>query len=176
MSFYMLPAGGKNLHNRASPVEMRPFWCCAPPFPRRGNFTLRSVLELISTPMESAAKTSPSGEGAAEGGRRGAFPTPAGRLYGFIQTGGAAAHHHPLNPLHLLNPLNPHARKGVSISPVPHTKKRTALAVRFAANQEFSFPCPVLTGSWSLRTSVVFMKSLIFSSPIIWHTMSPAGV
>ena len=106
MSFYMLPAGGKSLHNRASPVEMHPFWCCAPPFPRRGNFTLRSVLELISTPMESAAKTSPSGEGAAEGGRRGAFPTPAGRLYGFIQTGGAAAHHHPLNPLHLLNPLN----------------------------------------------------------------------
>jgi hypothetical protein len=25
MSFYMLPAGGKNLHNRASPVEMHPF-------------------------------------------------------------------------------------------------------------------------------------------------------
>ena len=35
--------------------------------------------------MESAAKTSPSGEGAAEGGRRGAFPTPAGRLYGFYK-------------------------------------------------------------------------------------------
>jgi len=57
--------------------------------------------------MESAAKTSPSGEGAAEGGRRGAFPTPAGRLYGFIQTGGAAAHHHPLNPLQPFEPFEP---------------------------------------------------------------------
>ncbi len=25
MSFYMLPVGGKNLHNRASPVEMPPY-------------------------------------------------------------------------------------------------------------------------------------------------------
>ncbi len=31
---------------------------------------------------------------------------PPGRLYGFIQTGGAAAYHHPLNPVNLLNPLN----------------------------------------------------------------------
>ena len=25
MSFYMLPAGGKSIHNRASPVEMHPY-------------------------------------------------------------------------------------------------------------------------------------------------------
>ena len=58
--------------------------------------------------------------------KRGAFPSPAGRLYGFIKTGAfynlEALHRHLLNPLNLLNPgaerrLNPHARKGVSIEP-----------------------------------------------------------
>jgi len=39
---------------------------------------------------ESAAKTSPSGGGAAAGGRRGAFPSPAGRLacFPFARQGG----------------------------------------------------------------------------------------
>ena len=37
---------------------------------------------------------------------------PPLRLY----TGGTAAHHNPLNLLHLLNPLNPHA-EGVSMKP-----------------------------------------------------------
>ena len=40
------------------------------------------------------------------------FPRPPGRLYGFIYTGGAAAYHHPLNPMNQPasggpNPLNP---------------------------------------------------------------------
>ena len=39
------------------------------------------------------------------------FPRPQGRLFGFIQTGGAAAHHNPLNLLHLLNPMNPRSRR-----------------------------------------------------------------
>ena len=30
---------------------------------------------------------------------------------GFIKTGAAGAHYHPLNPLNLVNPLNPHARR-----------------------------------------------------------------
>jgi len=64
---------------------------------------------------------------------------PPGRLYGFIQTGGAAAYHHPLNPLNLLNPgaerrLNPQARQGLS-SPYYTTnfptKKEAAGAASF---------------------------------------------
>ena len=35
------------------------------------------------------------------------FPRPQGRLFGFIQTGGAAAHHNPLNLLHLFEPSEP---------------------------------------------------------------------
>ena len=69
----------------------------------------------------------PSGGGAV--GRRGAFPRAIGAVVwfslarkggckGFIHNGGAAAYQPPLNLLHLLNLLNPHARKGVSITPV----------------------------------------------------------
>ena len=58
-----------------------PFGASAPPFPRRGNFALRSAFGPISILRRSAAKTSPSGGGAV--GRRGAFPTGEARLYGF---------------------------------------------------------------------------------------------
>ena len=92
-------------------------------FPRRGKFALCPAFELISISKHSAAKTSPSGGGAV--GRRGAFPRAIGAVVwfslarkggckGFIHNGGEAAHLHPLNPLHLLNLLNPHA-EGVSI-------------------------------------------------------------
>jgi len=58
------------------------------------------------TLRESVEQISPSGGDAAAGGRRGAFPRaegavglfslrPPGRLYGFIHTSGAAAHHNP---------------------------------------------------------------------------------
>ena len=99
-------------------------------FPRRRKFALCPAFELISISKHSAAKTSPSGGGAV--GRRGAFPRAIGPVVwfslarkggckGFIHNGGEAAHLHPLNPLHLLYPLNPHAPKGVStcrITPV----------------------------------------------------------
>ena len=58
-----------------------PFGASAPPFPRRGNFALRSAFGLISILRHNAAKTSPSGGGAV--GRRGAFPTGEARFYGF---------------------------------------------------------------------------------------------
>ena len=58
-----------------------PFGASAPPFPRRGNFALRSAFGPISILRRSAAKTSPSGGGAV--GRRGAFPTGEARFYGF---------------------------------------------------------------------------------------------
>ena len=39
--FYMPPIGGsKNRTTGLRPLEMHPFWCCAPPSPRWGDFTL----------------------------------------------------------------------------------------------------------------------------------------
>ena len=58
-----------------------PFGASAPPFPRRGNFALRSAFGPISILRHSAAKTSPSGGGAV--GRRGAFPRAAGAVLRF---------------------------------------------------------------------------------------------
>lgn len=59
-------------------------WKCTPigaahHFPRRGKSALRPVSELISITRHSTARISPSGGDAAEGGKRSAFPTPAGR-------------------------------------------------------------------------------------------------
>ena len=68
----------------------------SPDFPLfRGQNKPQISTRFISISRHSAAKTSPSGGDAAAGGRRGAFPSPAGRLYGFIYTGGAATHHNP---------------------------------------------------------------------------------
>ena len=65
-------------------------------FPRRGKFALYSALGLISTSKHSAAKISPSGGDAAEGGRRGAFPRTQGRLACFPSPARAAPrfYHH----------------------------------------------------------------------------------
>ena len=48
--------------------------------PQRGKSALRSAFVLISISKHSAAKISPSGGEAAAGGRRGVFPSPAGRF------------------------------------------------------------------------------------------------
>ena len=60
-----------------------PFGASAPPFPRRGNFALRSAFGPISILRRSAAKTSPSGGSTAVGGDRGAFPRAAGAVLRF---------------------------------------------------------------------------------------------
>ncbi|WP_297011026.1 hypothetical protein, partial [uncultured Dialister sp.] len=52
-------------------------------FPRWGKSALRGAFVLISISSHSAAKICPSGEDAAGGSRRGAFPTGKARLYGF---------------------------------------------------------------------------------------------
>ena len=64
-----------------------------------------------------------------------AFPTPAGRLFGFAAERNYKTHRreaaipsplNPLNPLNLVNPLNHHARQGVSMSPLNPKKGRKA--------------------------------------------------
>ena len=52
--------------------------------PGGGKSSLRSAFALISISKHSAAKICPSGEDAAEGGRRGAFLSPAGRFACFL--------------------------------------------------------------------------------------------
>ena len=67
--------GSENLHNRAGARwKCTPFGADAPPFPRRGNFSCRLALGLMSTTKYHAAKISPSGGDVAAGDRRGAFP------------------------------------------------------------------------------------------------------
>ena len=51
-----------------------PFGANAPPFPRRGNFSCRLALGLMSTTKYHAAKISPPGGDVVAGDRRGAFP------------------------------------------------------------------------------------------------------
>ena len=51
--------------------------------PGGGGLLSASLSANLSRSLLSAAKTSPSGGSTAAGGDRGAFPTPAGRLYGF---------------------------------------------------------------------------------------------
>ena len=80
-----------------------------------------SIEQLKLAQGVSEEQICPSGEDAAAGGRRGAFPRapgavglfppPIGWLYGFIYTGGAAAHHNPraigasnLSPLRTFGP------------------------------------------------------------------------
>ena len=72
-------------------LRQRPLWWLAPPpFPRRGNFALRSAFGPISILRRSAAKTYPSGGGAV--GRRGAFPARRRRgCMVFAASGSAAA-------------------------------------------------------------------------------------
>jgi len=97
------------------------------PIPLRGLPPEGEVLATLSIEQLKLAQgvseeqICPSGEDAAAGGRRGAFPRapgavglfppPIGRLYGFIYTGGAAAHHNPraigasnLSPLRTFGP------------------------------------------------------------------------
>ena len=50
--------------------------------PGGGGLLSASLSANLSHSLLSAAKTSPSGGSTAAGGDRGAFPTPAGRLYG----------------------------------------------------------------------------------------------
>ena len=69
------PAGeGKQANRAFGAREMHPFWCYAPPFPRRGNFTCRSAFTLTSSSKYSVAKISPYRGDVAAGDRRGAFP------------------------------------------------------------------------------------------------------
>ena len=87
--------------------------------PGGGGLLSASLSANLSRSLLSAAKTSPSGGSTAAGGDRGAFPTPAGRLYGFYSAKrnykthrSKGRYHHPLNPpaaseqnpLNLLNP------------------------------------------------------------------------
>ena len=61
--------------------------------------------------------------------KRGAFPTPAGRLFGFAAERNYKTHRREAaipSPLNLLNPLNPHARQGVSMNPLNLEKGRKA--------------------------------------------------
>ena len=44
------------------------------------------------------------------------FPSPDRAVVWFYQTGAEGAHRHPLNPLNLVNPLNPHARRACPLS------------------------------------------------------------
>ena len=70
-----LAYGSENLHNRAGARwKCTPFGADAPPFPRRGNFSCRLALGLMSTTKYHAAKISPFGGDVAAGDRRGAFP------------------------------------------------------------------------------------------------------
>jgi hypothetical protein len=50
--------GGKP-YNRASPVEMHPFWCCAPLL-LKGSMSLDS--QVASLPYESSSFATPGGE------------------------------------------------------------------------------------------------------------------
>ena len=54
--------------------------------PGGGGLLSASLSANLSHSLLSAAKTSPSGGSTAAGGDRGAFPTPAGRLYGLSAT------------------------------------------------------------------------------------------
>ena len=55
-----LAYGSENLHNRAGARwKCTPFGADAPPFPRRGNFSCRLALGLMSTTKYHAAKISP---------------------------------------------------------------------------------------------------------------------
>ena len=78
--FYMLPDGSENHTTSLRSMEMHPYPRLRRYFPRRGKFALCPAFELISISRHSAAKTSPSGEGAAAGGRRGAFPRAIGAV------------------------------------------------------------------------------------------------
>ena len=106
-------------------------WKCTPSAygtsPGGGGLLSAFLSANLCRSFYSAARISPSGGDAAAGGRRGAFPLARkGGLpvfhrakpgcKGFIHTGGGAAHHSPLNPLHPLHLLNPHARQGVSLT------------------------------------------------------------
>ena len=59
-SIYVYGDNGGKPYNRASPVEMHPFWCCAP-LPPGGKFSRRLAFEFISNSRYSAARISPSG-------------------------------------------------------------------------------------------------------------------
>ena len=167
-------------------------------FPRRGKFALCPAFELISISKHSAAKTSPSGGGAV--GRRGAFPRAIGAVVwfslarkggckGFIHNGGAAAYQHPLNPLHLLNLLNPHARKGMSIK-APHHNPRAKGASNFrtlGAKAPSIFrtltppracPLPYHSGfqgvTFTVQEGHTFWRKQVSQSGFLaWHTRLP---
>ena len=81
---YNRPVGrGKQANRAFGPMEMHPYPRLRRYFPRRGKSALRLPSSFISCTKDSAAKISPSGGDAAEGGRRGAFPRAPARLYGF---------------------------------------------------------------------------------------------
>ena len=116
--------------NQAAPVENAPLSPLRGTYPRRGKFALRLLSCSISCSRHHAAKISPSGGDAAVGGRRGAFPAPSGRLFGFPHAKSVVVKvlsywrhrrppqpsgHRPVKPLNPLHLLNPHARQGVSM-------------------------------------------------------------
>ena len=82
---YNRPAGvEKTSQPRLRAPEMHPFCRLRRRLPRRGRFALRSAYYLISSTKHIAVITSPSGGSTAAGGDRGAFPSGAARLYGFL--------------------------------------------------------------------------------------------
>ena len=85
-------------------------------FSRRGKFALLSASELISISRHKGAKTSPSREDAAAGGRRGAFPSPV-RAVGLFSSGRSPVVWFSLSCCHKLK-----------LSPLPSTHSPTALA------------------------------------------------
>ena len=131
-------------------------WKCTPSAygtsPGGGGFLSASLSANLSCSLYSAARISPSGGGAA-GDRRGAFPTgaarfacfpfaPLARLYGFIQTGAAGAHHNPraigtsnFSPLRTFGPKGrqPSRPQGVPRVSRVSTKKAWHLKLRIHA-------------------------------------------
>ncbi len=69
-------SSGEKPNNRASPVEMHPFWCLWHHLPPEGGLLAALCNEQLKLAQgESIEQTSPSGGSTAAGGDRGAFPS-----------------------------------------------------------------------------------------------------
>ena len=84
LSAAALPEAAKTIQPGCARWKCTPIPAYGGTSPGGGKFTLRSALEPISTSKHSAAKICPSGEDVV--GRRGAFPSPAGRFVCFPLT------------------------------------------------------------------------------------------
>ena len=83
INFPVFPYPAENQTTGLRPMEMHPYPRLRRYFPRRGKSALHSAFVLISISKHSAAKICPSGEEAAAGGRRGAFPRAKGAVVWF---------------------------------------------------------------------------------------------